>query len=186
MRIDRSVIPLISSSFVPRGPADRELEWFFTLAESDMGDRSNYMESLVHVAPHLDGDTTMDDRAEAAHAQRTMLRWLRELDDFDAGALEAAYVARPWPLRLREELGRLTGVVVRLAVVKSGLPADAHRLATLEQRTALQLNEALCTPAGEASVRGFVDQATPILRQAFTAYERERGGKARPILRGVS
>ena len=88
--------------FVPTGNADEELEWFFTMAESDMGDRSNFASSMIHLTA-AQQENLMDMQAEAAHAQRTLLEWIRELDDFDAGVLQAAYVARPGPLALREE-----------------------------------------------------------------------------------
>ena len=110
-----------TESFVPSGKADKELEWFFTMAESDMGDRSNFVASLARVLPDEPGNSTMEERAEAAHAQRSLLQWIQEVGDHDAGVLKVAYVARPWPLMLREELGRLTGVVVRLGAAEIGL-----------------------------------------------------------------
>ncbi len=45
---------------------------------------------------------------------------LGRMGDPDAGVLGAAYAPRPWPRALRRELGRLTGIVVRLASVDSG------------------------------------------------------------------
>jgi len=169
--------------FTPRGPADRELEWFFTEAESDMGSRSNYVQSLSYVPPTLPDDT-LDQRAEASHAQRTLLSWIRALEDFDAGVLKAAYAARRWPLLLRERFGRLTGLVVRLAAAEAGLPDDDAALAALEQRTALRLNES--TSANEEAVARLARRASPILKAAFEAYVRERGGRETPVLGGIS
>jgi hypothetical protein len=170
--------------FVPRGSADKELEWFFTMAECDMAPRSAFVASLERVLPNESGDSTMEDRAEAAHAQRTLLRWIQEVGDHGAGVLKVAYTARPWPLMLREELGRLTGVVVRLRAAEIGLPDDDRELDTLEQRTAIRLNEALA--CGDSNVDRLKLKASPLLQKAFIAYVRERGGRDKPVLRGVS
>jgi len=172
-----------SPIFVPHGNADKELEWLFTMAECDIAPRSAFVASLAHVLPNESGDSTMEDRVEASHAQRTLLRWIQEVGNHDAGVLKAAYVARPWPLMLREELGRLTGVVVRLAAAEIGLPEDDRELDTLEQRTAIRLNEALA--CGSSTLVRLSHSASPLLRKAFVAYVRERGGSKKPVLRGI-
>jgi hypothetical protein len=169
--------------FKPYGNADKELEWFFTMAESDMGTLSNYVESLTHVSPSWKDDDTMDKRVEAAHAQRTLLKWVGEVGDFDAGVLQAAYTARPWPLMLREEFGRLTGVIVRLATVDTGLPNDPKQLDALERRTAIRLTDALARR--DPIFERVVPKGNHLLKTAFDAYVRERGGKEKPVLRGV-
>jgi hypothetical protein len=170
--------------FIPTGPADHELEWFFTMAECDIGGRSAFVASLARVLDDEPGDTTMEERAEAAHAQRKILRWIHEVGDHDAGVLQVAYVAKPWPLTLREELGRLTGVVVRIASAEVGLPDDERALDALEQRTAMRLDEALARRL--PILERFQRLASPLLRRAFVAYVRERGGKEKPVLAGVS
>jgi hypothetical protein len=168
--------------FVPTGNADQELEWFFTMAESDMGDRSNYASSMIHLTPAQQEDL-LDMRAEAAHAQRILLERIRGMDHFDAGVLQAAYVARPGPLALREELGRLTGVVVRLAAAEAGLPEDRDALEALELRTAERLNAELAHDPG--TVRRLQRRASAMLQRAFVAYVRERGGPDAPLVRGI-
>ncbi|MGO8998006.1 MAG: hypothetical protein ACLQVI_32190 [Polyangiaceae bacterium] len=170
--------------FVPQGNADKELEWFFTMAECDIAPRPPFAASLVRVPPNESEDDTIADRVEAAHAQRTLLRWIQEVGNHDAGVLKVAYMARPWPLLLREELGRLTGVVVRLGAAEIGLPDDDQELDTLEQRTADRLNDALA--CGADSVDRLTAKARPLLEKAFLAYVRERGGSGKPVLRGVS
>ncbi len=178
----QSIQNTATAIFVPTGNADQELEWFFTMAESDMGDRSNFASSMIHLTPAQQEDL-MDMRAEAAHAQRTLLEWIRELDDFDAGVLQAAYVARPGPLALREELGRLTGVVVRLAAAEVGLPENRDELEALELRMAERLNAALVLDPG--TVRRLQQRASAMLQQAFNAFVRERGGPDAPLVRGI-
>ena len=178
------VAELATQIYVPRGKADTELEWFFTMAESDMGARSAFVASLARVLPDEPGDNTIEERVDAAYAQRTLLRWLQEVGDHDAGVLKAAYMARPWPLMLREELGRLTGVVVRIRSAEIGLPDDDRALDALEQRTANRLNEALAN--GAPLIERLQQQASPLLKRAFEAYVRERGGREAPVLRGIS
>jgi hypothetical protein len=170
--------------FTPTGPADAELEWFFTQADSDIAGPSAFVANLARVLDDEPGDTTMEARAEAAHAQRKILRWMEEIGDHDAGVLKVAYVARPWPLTLREELGRLTGVVVRIASAEVGLPDDERALDALEQRTAVRLVDALAPRL--PMLERFQRLASPLLRRAFVAYVRERGGKEKPVLAGVS
>ena len=107
----------------PSAIVDSELDWFFNRAECDMGNQSNYEAVLGKYAgaPRL---PTPEDAAEASHAQRTIRRWLKAIADSDAGVLQAAYVMRPWPEKLYDEFGRLTGVVVRLACAMGHWPED--------------------------------------------------------------
>jgi hypothetical protein len=108
---------------------ETELEWFFNRVECDMGIRSNFHDALSgQLAPSA--RVTPEDAAEASHAQRTIRGWLLAIPDADAGVLQAAYEQRAWPSSLVDELGRITGVVVRLACAFDPWPADrtAQRL----------------------------------------------------------
>jgi len=73
--------------------------------------------------------------------------------------------------------------VVRLAAAEIGLPEDDRELDTLEQRTAIRLNEALA--CGSSTRVRLSHRASPLLRKAFVAYVRERGGSQKPVLRGI-
>ncbi len=106
-----------------RPVVDRELEWFFNRAECDMGLRSNFLPGLWNLHPDAEV-LTPEDAAEAAHAYRRIRSWLLGIPDSDAGVLLAAYEIRPWPRALDDELGRLTGVVVRLACALDVWPSD--------------------------------------------------------------
>jgi len=172
--IDSEALP-----FPPPGPADLEIEWFFTLSESDMGDHSSFAMLLVPTR-----SDTPEDRAEASHARRLILRRLRAIGLHDAGVLQAAYTPRPWSLALREELGRVTGVMVRLAAAEDGLPDDDAELDALERRAADRLTEALARD-GRASLARLHARGLALLRRAFRAYVRERGGARVDALRGV-
>ena len=107
----------------PSATVDSELDWFFNRAECDMGNRSNYEAVLGQYAatPRLPAP---EDAAEASHAHRTIRGGLKAIADSDAGVLQAAYVMRPWPEKLYDELGRITGVVVRLACARGRWPED--------------------------------------------------------------
>ena len=184
--LDKSTtLPLVSDLnplfFPPNGPADRELEWLFTMAESDMGNRSNFI-----ITANGYDNLTMEDRAEAAHAQRRIGRRLQNLGGFDAGVLAAAYAARNWPKRLREKLGRVTGVAVRLASAEVGLPDDDKAMEALELETALRLDGALGRQDGNAAVARVCQRGLVLLERAFRGYVRERGGAGAKLLQGVS
>jgi hypothetical protein len=158
-------------TLTPTRVADTELEWFFTMAERDMGDRSNYMAALVP-ARHRDPDTP-ERRACAARTQRTILGWLRALENTNAGILQVAYSARPWPEKLYDELGRLASVAVRLASAEAGLPDDDIDLDVLERVTAERLTAALA--GGRGALARLREEAGAKYAEAFDAYVRVRG-----------
>jgi hypothetical protein len=166
--------------FIPTGPADIELEWFFTMAESDMGSRSNFGASV--------GDPPQDSPescAEAARAARIIEGRLQRIGELHAGVLTAAYRARPWPLRLREALRRVTGVVVRIGSAEQGLPDDLGERDALDLRTATWLADALAR-GDRQGFSGLELRARVLLRAAVVAYQQVRGGGERPVLPGVS
>jgi hypothetical protein len=114
----------------PTPLVDTELDWFFNRVECDMGVRSNFHAALSrHFASER---VTPEDAAEASHAHRTIRRWLLAIPDAEAGVLQAAYEQRAWPASLVDELGRITGVVVRLACALDPWPADQASQRLLE------------------------------------------------------
>jgi hypothetical protein len=165
------------ATLTPASVADEELEWYFTMAESDLGARSNYLEMLI---PTRHGDSpgnTMVRRAMANTARRTILARLTELTRAEAphaGVLQAAYTARPWPLTLRVAMGRATGIAVRLASADLGLPDSDAELDALERETAESLDRALARK-GAPAIERWKLQASARYAQAFRAYERVRG-----------
>ena len=94
----------------PARAVEEELEWFFNTAESDMGAQSNFMAMIGRATPR-----SPEDAVEACRRYRRIRAWLKAIVDSDAGVLQAAYELRDWPVVLQDKLGRLTGVVVRLA-----------------------------------------------------------------------
>jgi hypothetical protein len=172
---------ILSQTFAPYGAADVELEWFFTMAACDVGLRSNFLEVL-----HPTLVPSAEDRVEALRAQRIIERRLSRLSAFDAGVLQAAYVARPWPVALRETMGRSTGVLVRLAAaeaVDGHLPQSDTTLDALERRVGETLTLQLAQ-SGLATMSWVHAKASVLLRQAFAGYVTARGGGAPKALRG--
>ena len=107
----------------PTPIVDTELDWFFNRAECDMGVRSNFHAVLSGQLAPSEG-VTPEDAAEASHAQRRIRGWLLAIPNADAGVLQAAYEQRDWPGSLVDELGRITGVVVRIACALDPWPAE--------------------------------------------------------------
>jgi hypothetical protein len=100
-----------------------------------MGVRSTFEATLGTRCPR-EAAPSPEETVEAAHAYRTVRRWLQAIDDRDAGVLQAAYESRPWPVHLYDDLGRLTGVVVRLACVVGAWPADRRAQQAMEMARA--------------------------------------------------
>jgi hypothetical protein len=88
-----------------------------------MGVRSNFHAVLSGQLAPSEG-VTPEDAAEASHAQRRIRGWLLAIPNADAGVLQAAYEQRDWPGSLVDELGRITGVVVRIACALDPWPAE--------------------------------------------------------------
>jgi hypothetical protein len=110
--------------------AEIELEWFFNMAQADMGLRSNFELCLGVKAAAVHGSP--EDFLEAARTHTLIRGWLRAMPDSEAGVLQAAYETRLWPRRLWDELGTLTGVVVRLACALDPWPEDRRSQEVVE------------------------------------------------------
>jgi len=139
---------------------EEELEWFFSVQKS-----------------HVDNESIGDedgDRAAAAIAYRKIRVWLLEMEDRDAGVLKSAYAPGPWPRELHEAVGRLTGIVVRLASAEIGWPEDPSEQEMLEARVGTYLERAR-VQGGIGVLARFRPRATEYLRTAIKSYARERG-----------
>ena len=118
-----------------RPVVDIELEWFFNRADCDMGLRSTYVLTLSRHRTY-DLELSAEDAAEAAHAHRQIRGWLLAVGDSAAGVLQCAYETRGWPAPLFDELGRLTGVVVRLACALDPWPPQRDQQQAIEHARA--------------------------------------------------
>jgi hypothetical protein len=162
-----------------RPMVDRELEWFFNRAECDMGIRSTFEATLGARCPQPEAPSP-EETVEAAHAYRTIRGWLRAIDDRDAGVLQVAYEIRPWPGALYDELGRLTGVVVRLACALDPWPADRRSQELIEMARAGWL-ESECEPYrryGVGPLARLRREGEKRFAQAHHAYSVARGNGA--------
>jgi hypothetical protein len=159
---------------------DRELEWFFNLSEGDMGLRSNFVSALG--SRHSGGDgPTPEEAATAAHRHRRIRSWLLAIPDRHAGVLQAAYEVRPWPSVLDNELGRLTGIVVRLACALDAWPADRATQELVELARAGWL-AADCEPYrkyGLGPIGRLRREAEKRFAEAYHAYSVVRAGAER-------
>lgn len=157
-----------------RPTSDLELEWFFNAVECDMGLRSNWYLALGPDCPTA-VEGTPEDFVEAAHVERLIRGWLRALPDPEAGVLQAAYETRLWPRRLRDDLGTLTGVVVRLTCALDPWPDDPQSRSLVEMTRAGWLDSE-CEQYGAASVLAELRRAAEVrFGRAIRAYESIRG-----------
>jgi hypothetical protein len=161
--------------------ADRELEWFFNAAEGDMGNRSNFCRAMGR--NQLDADRgTPEDFAEAAHSYRSIRGWLKSIPDRDAGILQCAYEPRRWPRRLREDLGKLTGLVVRLTCACDPWPDDLKARELIEMTRAGWLESQPGEDRSDVSIVKLRREAEVLFAHAIHGYDRARG--ARPSVLG--
>jgi hypothetical protein len=154
---------------------EAELEWFFTMAESSMGCRSNFAEAAARVRPTEDPPSAEDD-AEAARHRARVRALLHAIPSKHAGVLQTAYEPRPWPLGLRDELGRLTGIVVRLACSEMGIPGDGQRV---EMLLASELERRRTAEPADDRTAKLRHRAERLFGAALRAYGREREGRTR-------
>jgi hypothetical protein len=151
--------------------ADAELEWFFAVAESRMGKRSNFLDSLV---PARHREDSLDARLTASRAYRIIEARLQAIGDPHAGVLECAYASARTPL-LSSCFGPLAGVAVRLAAAAEGLPDDGDALARLERAIGARLG-ATIEKLGAPALADLARRAEVKFRAAFGAYCRRRRG----------
>ena len=180
----RSVAPAVHM-LRPTSVVDTELQWFFNRVDCDMGVHSNFHDALSGQLTPSEG-VTPEDAAEASHAQRTIRGWLLAIPDADAGVLQSAYEQRAWPGSLVDELGRITGVVVRLACAQGPWPADRRSQALVELARAGWL-ESECGPYrryGVGPLARLRREAEKRFAQAHHAYSVVRGKE--PCLVGAS
>jgi hypothetical protein len=150
----------------PDADVAAELEWFFNRAESDMGAQSNF-----HAVFGTHRPIAVEDAAEACRRYRRIRSQLKAIPDAEAGVLQAAYELRAWPVALSDKLGRLTGIVVRLACALDPWPDDRSAQQTLETARADWLVSQSLSPTN-ATLARLRQDATYRLTRAHAAYAR--------------
>ena len=163
----------------PSPEIDEELQWFFHAEDGDFASVSNFGRML---SPVTEGGAwrTPEDHMHAARRHRIIRAHLKSIPDSDAGVLQCAYAPRPWPIGLVKELGRLTGIVVRLACDRETWPEPRGEQLAVDAQNAESLDDlirtgddedrnALCDLRREARVR---------FAHALGAYTLARRGSA--------
>jgi hypothetical protein len=127
----------------PSPAIDEELQWFFHIEDGDTSS-SNYGHMLSPWTE--DGEwRTLAEHASAERRHLVILSHLKSLRDVDAGVLQCAYAPRPWPVRLAKELGRLTGIVVRLSCDRATWPDERGQQLAVDADNAEKLHTMLRT-----------------------------------------
>jgi hypothetical protein len=176
VKADRKRHSLALHTLRTRPAYDIELEWIFNRAEAAMGLRSTFVGMLGARFP-APPEPSPEDNVGAAHAYRTIRGWLLAIDDRDAGVLQAAYEARPWPSELYDDLGRLTGVVVRLACDPVSWPAarKAQQAVEMARAEALAKDSVEWRGSSSSPLAALRRQAEERFARAHRAYARVRG-----------
>jgi hypothetical protein len=157
--------------------AERELAWYFGVAASDMGVRSNMAANLAVALTGVVGrlgsveDDDLERRVMAATAARAIERRLGRLRPGRAGVLEAAYQAVAWPESLTRRLHTLTGVAVRLWARE----CDRAIVPGHERRMGFLMAACVRDPR-ELALLG--EEAEGIYRESLAGYEAARGDAA--------
>jgi hypothetical protein len=153
-----------------------ELEWFFTQAESDIGLHSNFGPLMDRAQSGSSGgsDHSVESQMEAAHAEGIIRRHLHAMPSHHAGVLLAAFEPRRWPAKLGKELGRLTGIAVRLTMASVGLAKDIENRREREEATARWLNQAVVRE-GALALTVVRSQAQSLFATALRSYAKQRG-----------
>jgi hypothetical protein len=178
-RIERARRPMpLVSALRPQNAVDDELDWFFNCAEGDMGVPSSYYACLSHQGDD-EPSMTLDDAVEAAHRHGRIRAWLRAIPRADAGVLQVAYELRPWPVELYDELGKLTGIVARLACALSAWPEDRDTQQLVEMASAWSLASSGVAPRGDTTFARLRREAERRFARAHHAYAVARGSAKR-------
>jgi hypothetical protein len=129
------------AGLAPSPVIDDELRWFFHIEDGDTSS-SNYGRMLSPFTE--DGEWRMlEEHAAAERKHRVILSHLKSLSDVDAGVLQCAYAPRPWPVRLAKELGRLTGIVVRLSCDRASWPDERSQQLAVDAENAEKVHARL-------------------------------------------
>jgi hypothetical protein len=170
---------LTLAHLAPSQAVDEELVWFFTAEDGDFASVSNFGRMLPSVAE--DGEwRTPEDHMRAAQRHHVIRARLKSIPDRDAGVLQCAYAPRPWPVRLRKELGRLTGIVVRLSCDRKTWPGERAGQLALDEQNAERLHAMVRAgePESRRVVQGLRRDAEVRFARALGAYTLARRGRA--------
>jgi hypothetical protein len=158
---------------------DQELRWFFVAEDGDFASQSNFGRMLAPITE--DGEwRTPEDHARAAQKHRVIRSHLKSIPDSDAGVLQCAYAPRAWPVALAKELGRLTGIVVRLSCDHETWPEERARQLAIDVENADVLHLMLRAGGDEnrSVLRDLRREAQGRFAHALREYVAARTGRA--------
>ena len=169
-----------AEAFASPPVVDREPRWFFSHSRRIRLTGRASKKATVEVDFPLPESTDADDE----DAYRTIRRRLLAIADYDAGVLKSAYTPKPWPHALRKKLGRLTGLVVRIASVELGWLERSWERDDIESRVAKQLDATYRTVGG-GILEPYRGPALVALRTALEAYAHERDSEQSALRRSA-
>ncbi len=157
-------------SFLPE--EDAELRWLCEQAEQAVHMKSLWPATVERAVDGRGGahlGTTLGEeeaRVDAMHRAGTILGWLEAIAPAHCDVLVAAYrpPERPLPAHYALKLGRLAGVVARLASVREGFERALAQRRTVAKSPVDWLDEQI--------VRGDEERANVARREAFGVYAR--------------
>jgi hypothetical protein len=159
---------------------DRELEWLFTCAESEIDTPSNW-DPLADDA--LSGDhcsirhmDRVEARADAMHRARIIFGWLESLPPVHSEVLVAAYQPQVWPSHYELTLGRLAGVVAALPGVREDFRRARSRGET-SARDPVDWLDMQIIRRDSARAEAAWEEALALYARAFAAYRKARGNR---------
>ena len=125
-----------------------------------------------------------EQRADAMHRASCIIGWLESLPAMQCDVLVAAYrpPPSPWPARYALKLGRLAGVVAKLASVQ-GAYARACAKGRTEARSAVEWLDEQLARGDEREADSARAEAFGVYGRALAAYRAARG--TRPSLAPV-
>jgi hypothetical protein len=165
------------AQLAPSPSVDEELRWFFH-AEDGGNSSSNFGRMLASIDDDDGHWRTPGEHAAAARRHRVIGSDLKAIPDHDAGVLQCAYDPRPWPVLLVRELGRLTGIVVRLSCNRATWPDERGRQLAVDADNAERLH-AMIRAGGEENIHVLRDlrhEAEDEFAHALGAYVAVRRG----------
>jgi hypothetical protein len=146
----RDLAPPTLAHLVPSPATEEELRWFFHIED---GDPSPLVYGRLLPSVTEEGEwRTLADHTAANRRHCVIRSHLKSISDRDAGVLQCAYAPRPWPPPLAKELGRLTGIAVRLSCNRATWPDERSYQLGVDTMNARKL-EAMLHQGGGENVR---------------------------------
>jgi hypothetical protein len=123
--------------------AEDDLDWFYTRAASELGQRSNFFVMFTGGNAQPGSEVMSDVRIAAMSRQRRVWRRLTRVPYPLQQVLQARFEAREWPKEARQVFGPGVGVAVRTEAAKERFRRDAGKRRARAETVAIWL-EGVC------------------------------------------